>query len=487
MRVRYLKKRNFMIGMINNRVRIELKQEFQKNLFENLLGIYDYEFGCVTKISKLLNISRQTIYAYRYGYIKSVPKRLLIKIQKILKLKEDTITKNTLNITSDKEIKNKGLIKGREFRKRKIKNHFKINSSVLDMLRKDDDGYYIDLLDWFKETKWIDKLKICTGFVRILKNPEVTNNHIILYYTSYNKKSGRSEEYTTYLPRKLYFNKEFLYFLGFMYGDGLSSARVGIINKDLNLIREIARYLKDIFPNSKIEGQIYVYKKDIDKEKLCSEIKNYVDHITIYNNFKAAGEYVFAVSITNNFIKRILDNIFENMIELFNKLSLYEKGAFFAGFFDAEGNVNKLGKNLRFSQKSENKVEIIISLLNKEGYHTYYDGSNICIAYHKENRKSDFNLFEKQILPFIKHIEKKKESSELLSGYLVRDCYKPIVKIISKNPGIDNNGLFKITKRKRNQRQLTALTDANFVSRNRKKIDESFKYYVSEKGLKWIQ
>lgn len=86
----------------------------------------------------------------------------------------------------------------------------------------------------------------------------------------------------------------------------------------------------------------------------------------------------------------------------------------------------------------------------------------------------------------MKHPEKLKEAKELLSGYYVRDCYKDIVRLVHIHQGISNEGISELIGRKRSHRELTALTEANFIKRVRKSINESFKYHVTEKGIKWI-
>ena len=189
--------------------------------------------------------------------------------------------------------------------------------------------------------------------------------------------------------------------------------------------------------------------------------------------------------ITNNFLRRIINNIYSNIVKLFSDLSFKEKGAFLAGFFDAEGNVNKLDKNLRFSQKIKDKVEAIMTILKKEDYHLRYDKSNIIIGFRKEYSE-DLNLFKKQIMPFMKHLDKRKEVTDLLKGYYVKDSYKSLVKVINNNPGCVHNDIAKVLNRRKVRSKLTALTEARYIMRERKKIDEPYKYYITKNGLSWL-
>ena len=141
-----------------------------------------------------------------------------------------------------------------------------------------------------------------------------------------------------------------------------------------------------------------------------------------------------------------------------------------------------MDKNVRWSQKIEANVKMIKLLLEKEGYHVKYDGSNLVIAYNQSCNKKDLEQFKRQILPFIKHPEKRKEAVELINGYFVRDCYKRIVSIISRNPDIDHRSIAKKINRKKCHRKLKALVDAGLITK-KGKIGESFKYKVTAAGL----
>ena len=138
------------------------------------------------------------------------------------------------------------------------------------------------------------------------------------------------------------------------------------------------------------------------------------------------------------------------------------------------------------SQKIKIKVEKVGWILKNEGYNYRYDDANFIIGYKKEFWKEDLKLFNKQIFPFIKHHKKRKEAKELLEGYYVRDNYKKIVRLIKENPKINNYEISKKLKNRGYRAELTALTEAGFLKRYRKRVDESFKYLTTEKGCDWI-
>jgi len=343
---------------------------------------------------------------------------------------------------------------------------------------------------WFNKTKWLDKIKKQTGIIRNIQTPKIDNKYISIVYEVYDKNKKGFKKFNAVLPRKVEINKEFLYFLGLRYGDGTNGARVGVVNKNLELIKETAKFLRKIFPRSMLQGSIYLYKKEAISSlpELKKDMKKIVDKLEVYDltDKDVKGIYVFYVFITNAFFNRIYDSLIKDILSLFKILNMQEKGAFFAGFFDAEGNVNKRDRNFRWSQKTPNKVAIIRELLEKENYHARYDGSNFIIGHKADIWKEDLERFKDQVLPYLKHPEKKKEAQELLKGYYVMDSYKKIARIIHKNRWIDNKEVSKKAHRKRCRVELTALTGAGFLVRTRKRVDESFKYAITKKGTRWI-
>ena len=258
----------------------------------------------------------------------------------------------------------------------------------------------------------------------------------------------------------------------------------------MGLIKECSIILKKIFPKSEIVGQLLLFKKleNDEKSRLLQEIGNLSSKTEVirfsYKNIK--GTYAFKIFVVNNIFDRIISNLTDNLEILFKTIDPKLRGAFLAGFFDAEGNVNKLDRNLRWSQKTEHKKEKIIKLLKKEGYHVHYDTCNICIGYSNKYRKQDFELFKKQVLPHIRHSEKNKEAKELLDGYYVRDDYKLLVSIVALNPGVSQKAIAERINRIKCHRELRNLAENGFLKRYRNKVDESFKYYITTRGLKWI-
>jgi len=460
---------------------LELNTKFQRELFTELLKKYGRKF-----LSKKLRKSSPTLYGYKNNRSKAIPKIVIEKAIKLSNFSEKELSKNIIKTFSAKESIREIMRLGAKINHEQLKQKLSIKFGSFDLLQEKGDLLSLDILNWLNKNQWLEKLKTLRGFFKNPKIEKISRNNIRLSYFTYSKSTKRIEKYFVSLPKKLKFNLDFCYFLGLLYGDGLSGARIGIVNKDKNLIEWTAKFLKKYFNNNKIKSRIFIYNNSIIKTKdLLGWLNSFSNEAEIYYNPKARGKYVFNIFITNSILRRLIEDFFNNLESLFLKFNFEQKGAFLAGFFDAEGNVNKLDGNFRFSQKIENKVAIIRKLLEKEGYHTRYDGSNILIGY-KQEYKNDLKLFEKQILPFLRHSQKQKEAQELAQGFLVRAEYKPILEIISLNNNITQKEISKMINRAKCYGKLLALFKAGFVNRTRNKVDESFKYLITNKGLEYL-
>lgn len=137
---------------------------------------------------------------------------------------------------------------------------------------------------------------------------------------------------------------------------------------------------------------------------------------------------------------------------------------------------------MRINQKNLPQKIILEKLLRKQGYHFRYDSYSFVIGNRKETRIKDFKIFEKQILPYMKHEKKKKEAKELFDGILIQDSFKSLLEIIVKNPGITHNELLNFINKKKCYRELKALKRSNFI----KYEEYPYKYFITVNGLKWI-
>lgn len=476
-----LKIKNLALSKFDSNLKLILNPEFKKMIFKEVLDKYSPD-----KLALILNISRGMLYHYKNNRTKSVSLPIIEKVRRILNLNDEEIERNTINILTSKEVKDKGLIIGRELKSKRAKEKFTINLSVIDLLRKKDNLFTLSIVEWLEKTDWINKIKSQSGVIRNVRDMQFFNDNIKIEYEAYKKGKGFGK-CISYLPKNIMLDNDFFYFLGLKFGDGTSGARVGIVNKDYFLIKHSFDFLKKLFPYSKIYLDACFYKKSnkLLIQNIVNKFSSISNQIDVYHRPNFPGDYVFSVYTTNKIFSRIIYWLIENLNDLFKITTFEQKGAFLAGFFDAEGNVNKLDGNLRFSQKIERNVEIISKLLINEGYHIRYDLSNIVIGYKKEYNKPDLNLFKRQIFPFIISPTKKNEINDVMNDYLVKEEYKKIVEIISKNPGINQREISLNLKSKKCHRKLSALLKARFIKKEGK-VGESFKYKATVLGLQWI-
>jgi len=472
--MRYLKKEEDLM--------LELDPKFQKELFLDLLKNYNRK-----TLSENLNKSEPILYHYKNNRVKAIPKVVVLKAVKLSKYSRENLSRHILKTFSAKESIRKIMEFGAKINHKQSKERLSIRFGAYSLLERKKGLLMLDVLNWLDKNQWIERLKKQKGLIKQTKIDKITKTYIKISYLVYNKKTKKCEPYSIFLPRFLVIDNNFCYFLGLLFGDGLHGARVGIVNIDKDLIKWTASFLRDYFKHNIRKAQLFLYQKQPPTKikELFRWLYFLSEKVEIYHNSKARGSYVFNIFITNKILRRILDDFILNLEKFFINLSYTEKGSFLAGLFDAEGNVNKLGGNLRFSQKKENNVRIIQSLLEREGYHTRYDGSNIIIGFRNKYKK-DFKLFKKQITPFLKHSIKTRRAEELIKGYLVRRRYKPLLQIILENPNILQKQIAIRINKTRCQRELVALLNAGFVSRKKKRVDESFKYNITNKGLKYL-
>nr|MBI4156977.1 hypothetical protein [Candidatus Woesearchaeota archaeon] len=282
---------------------VELKPNFQKELFSKLLK----EYGRF-ELSSLLKRAPSILYHYKNCRVKSLDLELAYKSLKLAKIRKSSLKYNILRIYSAVEDRRKIFDSGIQARMNQIQIQFNSKCSLNNFIDKEGDVLYINIKKWFIKTKWIDRIKNQVGIINWISGPIFKGGKVILEYEVYKRSKNKMEKFVTELPEKLEINEEFMYFLGMRYGDGTSNARIGVVNKNLTLLSYISKYLKKIFPNNKIQGLLYLYKKDLDKE-LLDKIKIYleelVDEFQIIINKKMKGDYVAAVFVINNFFDKI--------------------------------------------------------------------------------------------------------------------------------------------------------------------------------------
>ena len=148
------------------------------------------------------------------------------------------------------------------------------------------------------------------------------------------------------------------------------------------------------------------------------------------------------------------------------------KNIFFAGLFDAEGNVFLEDKCFRWASKNERNIEIFKKHLKEMDLFNRFNGGNL-VAYNRE-------LFAKDILPFIKHPTRINDTNLIcFKKGMLNKRFKEILEFIKNNPGKPAKAIAKALKRVKVFSQLRFLEDNNYIY----KKNYPNKMYITNKGL----
>jgi len=429
---------------------VELKPNFQKELFTKLLRNYNR-----IELLKRLERSSSTLYHYKNCRIKGISLKVVNKAMKLANISDKDFSKNILKVYNSEDSVKQILRRGAEIRRNKIKlwkNEIPLVENIIKnkalLLEKWFDGY-IKLIDFGARE-----------FKSILKD----GNKIELIYTNYS--NSKKKTFINYLPAEIPLDNDFQYFFGLWCGDRLGRGRFGIANKNKEINFYTKYYLEKLYQKSEF---ILMYDHNIKKPKIDYEI----DKVYIKKTGDIKG-YCINVGIKNRIMFSFFDYLYKNLDMVLN--SIPNKYIFFAGLFDAEGNILLEDKCFRWSCKNEEKVKIYIKHLKKLNLFRRYDGGNL-VTYNKD-------IFSNKILPFLKHPEKINKANLIChnKGYL-DNRFIDILDLIYKNPGITNSKLAKALKRVKRYSQSRFLENLGYIkSKNYPK-----QLFITMKGLKEIQ
>ncbi|MBI2233190.1 MAG: hypothetical protein HYU56_04680 [Candidatus Aenigmarchaeota archaeon] len=425
--------------------RIVLTKEFQKDIFEELLDKFSRK-----KLEKTLGINSASIYHMKNYKIASLNLENFDKIAKLLELPDMKIKKNTIKFLSEREAL-RGLEIGRNYRKNQLENWRKEIPKVSDLIQNNK----INVEKWFNSY-----VKLINFGSRQFKSVEKVNNKLILKYTNYVK--GEKRKFKTILPRQINIDDKFIYFFGLWCGDKAGGGRLGVCNKapEINIITE--SYLKTL--HQKIVFQMLLTSK-INYTPLT---KVRIDKVQIVRNMP--GDHVMVVFSINGILKTFFDYLLENLNEFLDLIT--NKNIFFAGLFDAEGNVSLEDKYFRWACKNGKRIEIYKKHLKQMNMFRRYDGASLIT----DNRQ----VFLEKIYPYLKHQKKINRINLLFHnfGHLEHDFIK-ILETINSNPGIIISDLNKKLNKKKMWPKIKFLIDTGHVE----KEGYPMKLYVTKKGL----
>src|SRR3989338_7477547 len=135
-----LKIKNLALSKFDSNLKLILNPEFKKRIFKEVLDKYSPD-----KLAFILNISRGMLYHYKNNRVESVPVPIIERIKKISNLQDQEIERNTIDILTSKEVRDKGLIIGRSFRREQLKGFRAQIPKVNDIIENND----LNLEKWF--------------------------------------------------------------------------------------------------------------------------------------------------------------------------------------------------------------------------------------------------------------------------------------------------------------------------------------------------
>lgn len=395
-----LKIKNLSFSKFDSNLKIILKPEFKKKIFEELFRKHSS-----LKASEILNSSRSMLYHYKNDRTKSVPFTIIEKIKILLSLNDEEIKSNTTDVLKSEELRNRCLDFGREIRIKQLKDFRTQIPKVKEIIENNS----LNLEKWFHHYQ-----KLINFGCREIKNIEKEKNILKVTYTNYAK--GKKKLFTTLFPRKIKIDEDFQYFFGLWVGDKSGGGRFGIMNKEKAINLYTAEYLKKLYQKS--EFVLHVHNNEIP------HLDYKIDKIVNINS--STSGYAISVHVINSILKSFFGYLEKDLDNFLNLIP--NKNIFFAGLFDAEGNVFLEDKCFRWSCKNETYIKIFKDHLKEMNLFHRSDGSNL-VTYNKE-------LFAKEILPFMKHPVRINDANLICfkEGYL-NERFKGILRFIKNNPG----------------------------------------------------
>jgi len=429
--------------MMDKDALIKLIPSFQEKLFEKVIRKY----GGSINAEKIIKIPASSIRGYKNLYFCLVKQYLLIKLINLGILTESELSKNTLKIISKEELIGYNLNKGRLKRINKLKS---IRKSIPD-IRSLIVGGELNFLKWFEKYRYL----LDSGF----RKTSFTSKELFLHITYNNFTKKENNKFEVNIPEKFILDERFSYFFGLWCGDSAGGKRFGIVNQNEVLLSFAEDFLKEIHQN--VERILYF--SELIQEPRVAFNKKY-----ILKTDKRG--WVLSIHSNNGILTSFFNYLYENIGAF---LSFLKLESFFAGLFDAEGNVSIYNRSFRIACKDAEKVKVYADYLNKMGFKTKYDGG--CIVLY------DLSLFYKKIYPFMKHPEKIRNTHFLCTGKgdMPLD-FSQILIFVENNQNCTQKEIAKALKKTKVSQELKLLCDFEYLSHK----DYPFRYFTQHRRPK---
>ncbi|MBI2652522.1 hypothetical protein HYX00_03570 [Candidatus Woesearchaeota archaeon] len=426
-----------------NNLRIRLSKEFQYKIFSELVEKFSS-----SELAKMFGISRSMIYHYKNYRVNNISIEMFYGIKCKLNLSEKDVGDNIIETFRNQDVMKKCLESGIKFRRNQLKDFRDEIPKVHEIIENN----HLNLEKWFSYY-----LKLINFGCREIKNIQIEGEILKVTYTNY--VNNKKKTFITLFPRKMNIDEDFQYFFGLWVGDKAGGGRIGIINKNKVINTYTASYLTKLY--QKVEFVLYLHNDN------TPNLDYNLDKIIRINSPRNG----WAISV--HAINRILKSFFEYLQnDLDNFLDLIpNKNIFFAGLFDAEGNVFLEDKCFRWASKNELNIRIFTKHLKELDLFKRFDGSNLVT----NNRE----LFFKEVFPFIKHPQKINDTQLImLKEGILNKRFKNILEFVQDNPKKTKREIAKALKMVKVYSQLKFLEYLELV----KMEDYPHKIMITNKG-----
>ena len=412
-----------------NELMFRLDTKFIQKLFNKSL----INFKNSTRAGRFLDIPPSSFRGYKNGYFSSMPEKLVKKLISLKVIQKNQFKRHIICSYYRDEQNNKILERGRQTRHKKLKRWKKEIPSLKEILNKD----YLDFEKWFFAYQKL--INFGARKVNYIKNKNV---FLEVSYTTHS--NNIKKEFILKFPKKIYIDDEFLYFFGLWVGDKAGGKRFGIMNKEQKIVSFTKNYLIKLYQMP--ESILYIGRgKDLPKNRNFNKI--------VKINNKQTG-WAFSTHITNGILASFFYHLESNLNEFLYSIKKFN--IFFAGLFDAEGNVFLEDSCFRWASKNSALIPIFREHLKRLDLFNRYDGCNL-VAYNKKE-------FTNRILPYLIHPKKINNSNLVCLGKgRLEKRFIDILNTVKINPGITNKELAKVLKRKKSYAQIRFLEKLGYI------------------------
>lgn len=413
--------------MKTEKLMFELEMVFQRELFQRVVEKY----GGSIKASIFLGIPPSSIRGYKNLYARSIPESLLKTLinQNITNWQEINKKTKSLFYNNEKIFRNLG--KGREKIRERYLNIRQEIPSLGELIQSDN----LDFFKWVKKYRFLSE----TSFRKISLIEK--KDYLLINYPNFSQ--SKFKNFSLKFPYNFKLGNDFIYFLGLWCGDKSGGKRIGICNQNPQINSFVESFLKNIF--QVVEKILYL------KEGLLEPKVEYHKKYFIKNGLG------WTLSTHSN--NGILSSFFyylELNLDYFLK-SINDKNVFFAGLFDAEGNVSLYNNSFRWACKNPEMLNIHSKYLEEIGLMNKYDGSSL-VTYNRD-------VFSSEILPYLKNKDKINLTYFLCEGRGVPPKeYIDVLSQIFCKPGHTQKQISKGLKRSKVYSELRKLKEFGFIS-----------------------